>query len=136
MGKRAYQKRFFVLGEKASIFWDPSAKNTERKDGAIKVTAGKAAPYVGPVSKRMKLAIQHGHIEEVKEAEAEEVNKEESDIDDTPDNNGPDFDKMNKDQLTAYYKANYEDVSEEDIEEFSNKKKAEMIEYLSEEDDD
>ena len=144
MAKQNYPKRYYRLGEKASMFWDPSAKNQERDDKALKVTPRVASPYLGPISKRMELAIKNRHIEEIDEDKALKMGlatvkpsasvalkeaKEKASNDD-----GPDFESMKKDDLIKYYKDNYDDVSEDDIEEFASKKKAEMIEYLSEED--
>ena len=159
MAKNGYPVRYYKIAGAASNFYDPSAGNGFTKDGGLKVVNNFIVPYKGMISKRMKIALQNGHIQEATKEEFEDFVSDQTtetirvwnlgmkDIDrNTPEpapaasvdveeeaDDEVDFSSMTKKQLVKYYEDEYQDVSEDDIEEFTSKTKAEMIEYLTSE---
>lgn len=152
-------KRYFVLGAKASVFYDP--------DSQLKVVSSDPkAPdeFDGKMTPRIEEAMRFNHIIEVKPngggrvapaeagkeapketkklvktlsaAQAKEVEDEQEGEDENEDNQDTgekvDITKMDKDQLLAYYKENY-DVSPADEEAFKKLKLKGMIKFLQEE---
>jgi len=106
--------RYFILGKEASIFFDPVVN--------FKVTTkDETAPegYEGVPTKKMDVAVKHGHLVEV----------------DGPEETGKagtvNLKKLNDAALVAYYKENF-DVSDEDEKTFKALSKAEKIKFLEE----
>lgn len=107
--------KYFVLGKDASIFNDASSQFTV-------TSTDKKNPNVfngDEPSKRMAIAISHGHIVEV-EAPASE-----------PGPSKP-LNKMTVEELTSYYQENYT-VSDADLVAFKKLRKEEMVKFLEEE---
>lgn len=109
-------KRYFVLGKEASIFYDSAI-------GMMVRSKDKDAPdtFEGSLSKKADTALKHGHIVEV----------------DAPNASGSgsgkvNLKKMKDEELMAFYKENFQ-VTEEDEKTFKALSKAEKIKFLEEE---
>ena len=118
--------RYFKLGQTAVSFYCPVTK--------LKIATGNAGSFEGEASTKVKNALRHGHIIEIKEDEAKEMGTISAAPAKPAESNdeSKSFEDMTKAELTEFYKSNYEDLTEEDISSFEDMKKAEMVEFLSE----
>jgi len=128
------KKRYFVLGKKASIFYDPSTR--------LKVTSSdksKPAELEMLVSKRVKLALDKGHIIEIEgpqkgdtKDDEKEGNVKEITAEALKSASNEDLEKAHtKKEFLEFYKENYE-VNEDDEKAFMKKTKEDMIVFLKE----
>jgi hypothetical protein len=133
MGKKG-KKRYFVLGKKASVFFDPVTR--------LKVTStdtSKPDETDAPLSKRVKMALEAGHIKSLDgPTDAPETDTSE-DKDDTPKEltvealksvKAKDLAKAHSgEEFMTFYKENYE-VSEEDEKAFEKMNKTAKAKFL------
>lgn len=132
------KKRYFVLGKKASVFYDPFT--------GLKVTSQlKPASLEKPLSKRVQLALDNKHIIQVESGDEIEVeNKSQENESKGPKLTaeailGMDAETLDKNHtkkdFIEYYKENWE-VDEDDIAKFSKMTNAKMIAFLKDEEED
>ena len=123
--------RYYKLGEMASMFYDPSAKNEIEKKASVyglKISSSKLVKFKGIVTDRMILALRHGHIIEVKEGEEMHTGQPDTTVEDKV--KEVDYESMTKRELVALFQNDFESSAEQ-LEEFSSKKKSDMIDYLT-----
>ena len=116
--------KYYILGKDASVFWDPTTRTkivSSDKSNPTEVTK--------PVSKRMALAIKHGHIVEVPAPVAGETVQPVEDKKASKSKNKKPKD-MDDEELKAYYLENYE-VSDEEMAEFEAMDHKAKVKYLS-----
>jgi hypothetical protein len=133
--KKPYPTQHYKLGEKASIFWDPSAQNSLSEDKGLKVTSARPTEYSGPVSKRMKIALSHNHIVKI---DSDEADKMKEVIESGKEDKEPTLEETlnglkDKAAIIKYYKDNYDDLDDDELERFGNLKRAEMVAELVDE---
>ncbi len=109
--------KHFILGPKASVFHDAST-------GLLVTSQEKPTAYAGSVSKRMEIAIQHGHIKEVPAPAGADSAPKGATSDIT-------LEEMDDKQLLAYYKENF-DVTADDAKAFKAMSKEDKIKFLQE----
>jgi predicted house-cleaning noncanonical NTP pyrophosphatase (MazG superfamily) len=116
-------KRFFILGDNASIFFDPKSR--------LKVVTNKPVPFEGKDTVRIETALKHGHIKELKADEMKKYLEQlDEDAQDTSnDSSEKTLEDMTKAELVGYFTDNFE-YTDEQLDEFKAKKKAEMIEFI------
>lgn len=132
MGKKG-KKRYFVLGKKASIFFDPVTR--------LKVTStdtSKPDETEAPLSKRIKMALEAGHIKQLEgptdapqtENTEEDEKSKELTVEALKTVKAKDLGKAHSaEEFMAFYKENYE-VSEEDEKAFAKMNKTEKAKFL------
>ena len=112
----AKKKRFFVLGPKASVFFDPQSQ--------VKVLSQKDPfEYEGRDTVRIKIALANNHIRVLSDAEVKEyqdIKAEEVDLE-----------EMTKKELIAHFKDSFE-YSDEQLADFEKLKKDDMIARIEE----
>lgn len=126
------KKRYFVLGKKASIFFDPVTR--------LKVTSTDTSEpdtSEAPLSRRTKMALEKGHIKELdgptdapeKGAEDEKKSNELT-VEALKTVKAKDLGKAHSaEEFMTFYKENYE-VSEEDEKAFAKMNKTEKAKFL------
>lgn len=131
--------RYFILSKDASIFWDPSSK--------LKVVSSDEAnpdAHDGQMTERIKIALKHNHIIEVKLSGKKTVKalskSQEDEVDKNDDEDeGNDVEltdrkltEMTQEELIKYYTDTFE-VSTEDLAKFKKLKQKAMVKFLEEE---
>ena len=122
MAKKELKPSYYVLGEGASAFYDPQSK--------LKVISKEyTATLVGPLTKRVKLALKNSHINEVDEENvdpgAKAVAAPVAQVETSP------VEALrSKADAVEYYQENFE-VEAEDLEKFEGMKLKEMKEFLA-----
>ncbi len=135
--------KYFILSEKASIFWDPTSQ--------LKVVSSdkdKPDSFEGPLNARIKVAIQHRHIIEVEAPKGKKAvkaldEKAQKDVDANDDEDeGNDIElkdkklsEMTDEELEKHYTETFE-VSEADLAKFKKLKTKAKVKFLEEEEEE
>lgn len=118
--------KYLKLGKTATSFYDPILK--------LKISANGVAKLEFKETRRLKNAIKHGHLEEATEKEykawlSSQENPEK--VEESSQGGQLKLDSLNSNQLTTYYKGNYQ-VSEEDVKTFDKMTKKDKLKFLTE----
>lgn len=113
--------RYFVLGQGASTFWDPTTRTK-----VITHDEKNAVEFSGKMSKRLALALRNGHIKEVNKSRSAQPEVEEEEVD---------LSTMDDKQLEAYYTTNYK-VNKKDLKTFQAMSTEEKVKFLGPEEEE